>query len=220
MIKAISSFFQVQIERMFGYAIKPGQPKFCSGPERLNAVNMPFTIRKLILAMMYPKVLVKAHINQAVAASPAIRTNDSSGVHVTSDHALQRSLGAVLHDPGITFTLSFQQSRYDRFTLNASPTNSPDLTGTRTRLIHFNCVFKRGSHFAGFCHTLANFKINAIHRSKRNASQCSSPGSCKIESKAPCRLPEFSLADSGTAILSVFINHLSRLAHFNLCLTS
>lgn len=220
MIKAIFSFFQVQIERMFGYAIKLGQPTFCIAPERLDTVDMLFTIREFVLAMIHPEVLVKSNINQAVVASPAVGVDHGSWFYMTSDNALQRGLGAIRHDLGINFTLPFQQPKHDRLSISASPTFSPNSTSTKIRLINFNCVFKRCSHLASFGHTLANFKINAIHRSNRNANQCSSTGSRKVEGKAPHKLPKFSLADSRTEIISVFINHLSKLAHFKLRLTS
>jgi len=220
MIKAIFSFFQMQVERMFGYAIKLGQPTFCIAPERLNTVNMPFTIRKFILAMIHSKVLIKANINQAVVASPAIRVNDSRRFYMTSDNVLQRSFRAIWHNLGINFTLPFQQSKYNRFTISTTPTFTSNATRSKIRFINFNSVFKGCSNFASFCHTLTNFKVNTIYRSNGNSDQFSRTHSSKIEGKAPYKLPKFSLADSRTAIISIFINHLSKLPHFKMCLTS
>ena len=59
MIKAIFSFFQMQIERMFGHAIKFGQPAFGIAPERFNTVDVPLTMRKFIFAMIHSEVLMK-----------------------------------------------------------------------------------------------------------------------------------------------------------------
>ena len=63
MIKAIFSFFQMQIERMSRYAIKFGQPSFCIAPERLNTVNMSIDIRKFIFSVIHSKMFVEANIN-------------------------------------------------------------------------------------------------------------------------------------------------------------
>ncbi len=66
MAKSKFSFFQVQVKRVSDYAIELGQATLCIAPERLTAVDMPLSIRKLILAMVYPEVLVKANVDQSI----------------------------------------------------------------------------------------------------------------------------------------------------------
>ena len=73
MVKAKLGFFQVQIKRMLSHAVELCQSAFGITPKRLNAVDMIVAYRKLILAMMHPKVLIKADIHQAIIATPTIR---------------------------------------------------------------------------------------------------------------------------------------------------
>ena len=66
MVKSKFGFFQVQIERMLGNAVKLCHPPLGIARERFNAVDMPFSIGKLILTMMYPKVLIETNIYQSI----------------------------------------------------------------------------------------------------------------------------------------------------------
>ena len=226
MIKTIFSFFQMRIERMFRYAIKFGQPAFCIAPERLNPVNVTLTIREFILTMINSKMLIKTNIDQAIITTPTIRMNNSGRLNMPPDNALQRGFGAVGNDLGINFTLPLQQSKYNCFSVSTSPTFTPDTlspcgtTCTKIRFINFNCAFKRRGNFTRICHTLANLQVNTVYRSNRNTNQFGCARGGKIQRKTSNKLPEFSFTDSRTAIISIFVNHLSKLPHFKMCLTS
>lgn len=71
MVESKLSFFQVQVKRVLSHAVKLGQATLCIAPERLNAVDMSFPIRKLIFTMMHSEVFIKPNIDQAVVTSPA-----------------------------------------------------------------------------------------------------------------------------------------------------
>src|SRR5690606_16733092 len=57
----------------------------CITPERFNTVDMSFPIRKLILTMMHPKVLVKTNVDQSIVATPAIGVNHRAALHMATD---------------------------------------------------------------------------------------------------------------------------------------
>ena len=48
-------------------------------PERLNAVDMPGSLDELIVAVVDPKVLFQADVNQAIVARPTVGMNDAVG---------------------------------------------------------------------------------------------------------------------------------------------
>jgi hypothetical protein len=72
----------------------------------------------------------------------------------------------------------------------------------------------------GLSDPLPNLEKNCINRTQRNTGQRSGISGRKIHRKIPDQLPKFGLADSRTPIVSVFNNHLSKLAYLNMCLTS
>jgi uncharacterized membrane protein len=104
MVKAKLSFFQMQIKRMLRHAVKLCQSSLSTTPKRLNAIDMPLTIGELILAMIHPKMLIKANIHQTIIATPAIRMNYAADIDMTARNALQRGFGAVWHNFRIHFT--------------------------------------------------------------------------------------------------------------------
>src|ERR1017187_6339895 len=99
MVESKFSFFQVQVKRMLGHAIELGQATFCVAPERFNAVDMPFSVSKLILTMMHPEVLVKTNINQAIIATPAIRMDHRAQFDMSPDNARSEEHTSELQSP-------------------------------------------------------------------------------------------------------------------------
>ena len=79
-IEPVLSLFEVQIERVAGHPIELDQPALGIAPEALNAIDMRRVASKLIVAMVDTQVFVKAHIDQAVVAAPAIGVNDAGNV--------------------------------------------------------------------------------------------------------------------------------------------
>jgi hypothetical protein len=65
-------------------------------PKRLNTIDMPAAAHKLVVAMINPKVLVKAHVHQAVIAAPAIGVNDAVGIDLAPDNRLQRGFAGIV----------------------------------------------------------------------------------------------------------------------------
>ena len=48
--------------------------------------------------MVDPPVLVKAHINQSIVATPAICVDDAGNIRLASNDGLQRAFGGMGHD--------------------------------------------------------------------------------------------------------------------------
>ena len=79
-IEPVFSFFEVQIKRVAGHAVELDLPAFGTTPEAFDAIEMKRTASKLIVAAIDPKVLVKAHIHQAIVGTPAVCMNDTGNV--------------------------------------------------------------------------------------------------------------------------------------------
>lgn len=215
MIESKFSFFQMQVKRMFGHAVKLGQAALCIAPERLNTIDMPLTIRKLIFPMMHPKVLIKANIHQAIVAAPAIGMNHGAGFHMAADNALQRSFGAVRHILGIHIALTLQESKYDGLTISPTTTLTTNPMRTEVRFINFYRALQWRFQFASVSNACPNLQVNTVHRPDRNPGQFSATGCREIQGKTPDKLPEFGFADFRTAVIPIFINHIRKLSHLN-----
>ena len=81
-------FLEMQIERVFGHAIELHRVSFGITPKALNAVDADRATRKLIVAVIDPQVLVKAHINQPIVATPLICRDDAGNVSFASNNGL------------------------------------------------------------------------------------------------------------------------------------
>jgi hypothetical protein len=220
MIKAEFGFFQVQVEGSGGYAVKLLQPAFGITPERFNAIDVMLTSSELVRTMIHPKVFIKTNIHQAVLAAPAVRMNHPIGCNMSPDHPLQRGFGAIRHNPGIDSAIALQQSKHNRFAVCTPATLASNTARTKVRFTNFNRTLQRGLLLTHSSNTSPEFQVNAVHRAHRNTGQCCRIRGRKIHGKTAQKLPEFLLANSGTAVVSIFNIHLSKLAHFNQCLTS
>ena len=119
-IKTKFGFFQMQIKGMFRYAIELCQASFGKAPERLDTVNMSLTTDKFIVSMMHPEVLVKTNIDQPVVAAPSIRMNHGSWRYMATDNGLQCRFRAIWHNLCVDFSLPFQNTKDDRFSICSS----------------------------------------------------------------------------------------------------
>lgn len=134
MIKAKFSIFQVQIERVFGYGVKFCKTALCIAPERLNAIDMPFSIRKLILAMVHLKVLIKPNIDQVIVTSPTIRVSHRVRLDMAADNTLQSGFGTILV---IDLVPTFQESEHHRLAISTASTFTSNMLRYKVRFVDF-----------------------------------------------------------------------------------
>jgi hypothetical protein len=71
-VEAKPGFLQMQLELVVANAMKLSQPALGIAPERLNAVDVVGACGELIIAVIDPKVLLQADIDQTVITASAI----------------------------------------------------------------------------------------------------------------------------------------------------
>ena len=79
---------------MPGHTIEFHQTPLGVAPKTLNTVDMSIAPGELIFAVVHAQMLIKAHINQAIVAAPAIGMNHASYIRLASDDGLQDRFGA------------------------------------------------------------------------------------------------------------------------------
>ena len=201
---------------MFRHTIELSQTSFSETPERLDTINVPFTIGKLIVTMVNPGVLIKADIDQSVIATPSIEMDYGIGRYFPTNNGLQ----AIWNNLCINFALALKHAKGNCFAISTAPSFTPDSLGTKVRLINFSRTLQRRFKLANLDNSLSYFKINGVDGSDRNTGQLGCASSSEILRKTQNELPKFSFSDSRTKIVSVFNIHLSKLTHFSKCLTS
>ncbi len=227
----------MQIERVFGHAVKLLQPAFGITPERLDAVNVMIAPGKLIGTVVHPEMLISANIHQSNVTAPAVRVNHRIGFNMPPNHPLQRgfggvnfsstpvlrelpAFGAVGHNLGINHTVPLQQSKHNRFAVRTAPPFAPDTTRTKIEFTDLNRTLQRRLLFAHDGNLTAQFKVNRVHRTEQNTRQLSRIGRGKIHRKIADQQSEFRFNDSRMFVIPVFNSYLSKLAHSSSCLTS
>lgn len=220
MVEAEFGFLEVEVKRLLGYAIKFGEPALSVAPEAFDAVDMPLPISEFICAVIDSKMLVETNVHQAVITSPPIGVDDRTQINMAADNRLQGGLGAVGHDLGVDLAVTLEKTEYDGLAVGAATAFATDTASTEVGLINLDGAIERRFLLTSLGDPLTYLEKNRINRAQGNTRQCGGIGGRKIHGKKTDQLPKFSLADSRTPVVSIFNNHLRKLAYLNMCLTS
>ena len=98
----------MEVKSVFCQPSKAHKARLCEGPEAFNAINMWVFIGKFIVAMLHPKVLLIAQVNQAIVAAPAVRVDNTFEFYPTTNYALERALWAVGDYLCVDSSISFE----------------------------------------------------------------------------------------------------------------
>ena len=85
MIKPEFSLLQMQLKGMLCEPVELGKPSFGKTPKRLNAVDMRNAPGEFIIAMIDAVMFIKANIDQAIVATPAMCMNHTGDIYFASD---------------------------------------------------------------------------------------------------------------------------------------
>lgn len=141
-------------------------------------------------------------------------------IDMTADNRLQGGLGAVGHDLGVDLAVALEKTEYDGLAVGATTAFATDTASTEVGFIHFDGTIERRFPLTSLGDPLPYLEKNRTNRAQGNIRQCGGIGGRKIHGKKTDQPPKFSLADSRTPVVSIFNNHLRKLAYLNICLTS
>ena len=220
MVEAEFGFFEVEVKRLLGHAVEFGEPAFGVAPEALDTVDMPLPTSEFICAVIDSKMFVETDVHQAVIPSPPIGVDDRMRIDMTANNRLQGGLGTVGHDLGVDLAVALKKAEYDGLAVGAATALTTDAASTEVGFVHLDGTIERRFLFTKLGDPLPYLEKNSINRTQGNIRQCRGIGGRKIHSKKTDQLPKFSLADSRTPVISIFNNHLRKLAYLNMCLTS
>jgi len=100
--------------KVYGDPIELGKPSFGKTPKRFDAIDMAMAVpRKLVVAVVNPKMPGVPDIDQAVVTPPTITVNNAFNCHLAEDNGLQSQSLAVRDDLRVhaAFTLKNTEHR-------------------------------------------------------------------------------------------------------------
>jgi hypothetical protein len=172
MIKAIFTFFQVQIESPGRHAAELLQSSFGKRPEAFNAVNVNIANRKHIVRMVDSKIFRANYINQSDVTAPRIgRITESSATRprIMFCSVFRAAFGTTL---GINFGVALINSEDNRLAAASTTALAANSTRTKIRFVNFNFASsERLSAFRFLSDTISIFQINLINRLSCQISQ-------------------------------------------------
>ena len=145
MVKPKLTLFQMEIKSVFLHASKANQAGFGIGPKAFYAVDLAMRIRKLILTMLYPVMLLIAKVYQSIVATPSVRMDDAFRVYPSTDDALQRSPRAIRNDFRVDSPMPFEEAENESFSTRASASDTSDPARSKVTFINLNFSGKRRS---------------------------------------------------------------------------
>lgn len=195
MIEPELSFLEMQVERVPRHPVELDQPALGIAPETLDAVDMHRAARKFVVAMIDPKMLVKAHINQAVIATPAIGVDDAGDVSAPPNDGLQCAFGGIRDDLGVDAVTALEQAKDDGLAASAAPAQAAHPAWAEVRLIGFELTAQRRDGFTVLGQAATHAQINGVDRAHRDTTELGAVCGRQIHRKVAQYLPGFGRTD-------------------------
>ena len=194
-IEAILRFFQVKIKRMLGHPVELHQATLGITPKALDAVDVNVASGELVVAVVDPQMLVKADIDQAVIAAPAVRVNHAGNIGLASDDGLKDDLGGIRNDFRINVLAAFEQTKDHRLLTRATAAKSANPARSKVGLIGFELTAQRRDLLAVVGKPTANAQINGVDRAKRHAAEFGAIGGSQIHGEVAQDLAKLRFTD-------------------------
>jgi hypothetical protein len=159
---------------------------------------------KFVVAVVDAKVLVKAHVHQAVIAPPTVRMDNALDVCLAPDNGLRGVLGGVRNDLCVYASIPLEQAKDDGFARCALPPLAAHTPGAKAGFICFQFATKGRTGRAPLSHALPDAQVDRVDRAHRNTAQRRAFGRRQIKSKVARNQAKFRLTDFRTPEVSVF----------------
>jgi hypothetical protein len=204
--------FEMKIELVFAHPVQASQSVFGVAPERFNAIDVSAAAHELVVAMIDSKVLVKAHVHQAIIARPTIGVNDTIGVDLAPNDGLQRGFASVGDDLGVDAITTFEQAKDGGFVASATSALTSNTPRAKVRFIGFDLSGKGRAAGAVLDKAHTDMLVNVVGAAHRQIAKFSRITGRQVHSKQAQKLAKFGLTNLGTPVVPIFPNHLKKLA--------
>ena len=132
------ALFEVQVKGGLAYPSKSCEARFRKAPEAFDSVDMGFPPGEFVTAMIHTEVLAIANIDKAIVTTPAVGIDDAFGFDLATNNGLQRGFGAVRHNFGVDFAITFKHTENDCFTVSTATAFPLDAPRAKERFINLD----------------------------------------------------------------------------------
>jgi len=212
MVEPEFALFQVPFEGLFGDAIERRQAAFSQAPKRLNAIHMRLASSQFVVAMIDPKVLVKADVYPPIIPTPAIGMDDTGDVRLAPNNGLQCGFGGIGDDFGVDAIAALEQTKDDGLAIGSPPAFAANPSCAKVRFIGFKRTGQWRALGTPLANAFANTQVNGIDRAHRYTGQSRTFCGRQIQRKMTKNLPKFRFTDFRTSKVSIFRSHNRKLA--------
>ena len=162
MIESPLRLFEVQVERVLGYAVELLKPSLRKAPEALDPIDVIRTPRELVLIMLHPVVLCIADIDQPLVADERIGVEYALQVNTTLNDLLQGLTPDVRDDLCVDFALPLEQTEDDDFSSCTAAPTPWDPSGSEVALIELDLATQRRTGLTCLCDANSEFVIEYL----------------------------------------------------------
>ena len=160
MIKAIFTFFQMQIKSFRRHAVELLQSPFGMRPETFYPVDVNIANGENIVRMINSQMFRIPDINQSIVAAPAVRMNDRIERDLAANNVLQGFPLHIGNNLSINRAVAFINSKDNSFPGRAPSALASDTSRTKIRFVDFDLAGgERRGTFGFFGDSIPNFQI-------------------------------------------------------------
>lgn len=214
-IKPKLAFLQMQSKGIFGHTIELRQAPIGKARKGLDPVDMVTTSNKLNIAVIHPKIFIKANIHQTIISTPAIGFDSAKRICFASDNRLQYALRRVGNNLCVNLITPFKQPKNNDVTACTGTTFTTHSAWAKVRLISLQLATQGRSLKTLLSHAFAHTQVDAVHTSNRDTTPCRGFGNRQIQGKMFDNLTKLGFAEFRTIEIPVFANHFKRLAYID-----
>ena len=205
MVPTPFGFFEVEEKVVGTDATQLEEAKFAVAPEALDAIDVIFAARELVL-MMVDAVMLVATQNEAVIGLPTVGVNGGFGEHLALDERHQGGLGAVLDDLGEDLAAPLEQTDDGRLAARATPAFAAHPARPKVAFVDLHLARKRPRFFqCQFQNPQAQSIVETLCALHTQARQPSRREGRDIRTKQLQDLPKNDLGN--VRVLYVFVFH-------------
>ena len=168
--------------------------------------------RELVVGVAHPEVLIKAEIDQAIVASPAVGVEYGFRPDSAADDRLESGFGGIRHDLGIDLIASFQKPEDDRLAAGSAASLATHTTRAKVRFVGLNLAQEGRSALTRLSHPGAHFQKDAFVERIEMPVTAAVCVAVRSSTKTVNETPKSRLTDLGTPKILVNPNHHRRLA--------
>ena len=195
MVKSEFRFFEMQEKVSGGNAVELDHAPFGEAPEGLNAIDMGFSIRELVLGVVDSQVFGVANVHESIVATPAIGVNDTFQADLAANDSLQGDFLGIGNNFSEDLTVAFEDSKDDCLATSTSSSFATHSFGTEVRFINFDLSQVRCLSLTLLTDTVTNLQKDIVDPSHREARKNRGVGGCQVHGKTLDELPKLGLTD-------------------------